>query len=83
MVGLLDPLELHMPWNGLTVNEKNHYISFLGWIIQLQALMEQKPSPQWKMACLDTATLHCMRGRALTTPQHPKTAPSRAVRIDK
>jgi hypothetical protein len=65
LVGYLDPMAPHTRWDGQITDGTNSYVSYAGWLDHLQQVLEQKPTHQWKMAVLDTATLSCLRGRAL------------------
>jgi hypothetical protein len=65
VVGYLDPMAPHARWDGQITDGTNTYVSFAGWLDHLQQVLEQKPTQQWKVAVLDTATLSCLRGRAL------------------
>jgi hypothetical protein len=65
LVGYLDPMAPHARWDGQITDGTNTYVSFAGWLDHLQQVLEQKQTQQWKVAVLDTATLSCLRGRAL------------------
>jgi hypothetical protein len=66
LVGYLDPMAPHARWDGQITDGTNTYVSYAGWLDHLQQVLEQKPTQQWKVAVLDTATLSCLRGRALS-----------------
>jgi hypothetical protein len=63
--GILNPPPAHKEWTGQAVDSNNHWVSFSKWVTHLEAIMDQKQNLTWKGACLDVATLTCLRGRAL------------------
>ena len=67
MIGYLDPVAPHMPWDGSPTasDRQNTYISFNAWLMHVRAVLSQKNSIEYKEAVLDTASLHCLRGIAL------------------
>jgi hypothetical protein len=64
-IGILNPLPIHKEWTGQAVDANGVWLSFSKWLTHLQAVMDQKESDVWKRACLDVATLTCLRGRAI------------------
>jgi hypothetical protein len=58
------------------------YVSFAGWLDHLQQVLEQKPTQQWNVAVLDTATLSCLRGRAIAWYNSMTSDQKRQLRTD-
>jgi hypothetical protein len=62
----MTPMAPHARWDGQITDGTNTYVSYAGWLDHLQQVLEQNPTQQWKVAVLNTATLSCLRGRALS-----------------
>jgi hypothetical protein len=82
LVGYLEPMAPHASWDGQITDGTNTYVSFAGWLDHLHQVLEQKPTQQWKVAVLDTATLSCLRGRALAWYNSMTSDQKRQLRMD-
>jgi hypothetical protein len=74
----------HARWDGQITDGTNTYVFFVGWLDHLQQVLEQKLTHQWKVtvAVLDTATLSCLRGRALAWYNSMTSTQKRQLRTD-
>lgn len=82
MVGYLNPVPPHLEWNGQPTDDKGVYIAFNAWISHVEAVLRQKDTAAWRRAVLDTATLQCLRGPALSWWTSLSAEQQEALRVD-